>query len=83
MTDRENQTSEEDSQSSAGNSDLILLIALSAFIVIVAVAVLLIIFDTRGLFYYSDRIRMYPHPGFLWKALVKLSFWRPSGSFSS
>ncbi len=51
MMDKENQTSEEDSQSKTGNSDIILLIALIAFIVFVAVAVLMIIFDTRGLHY--------------------------------
>ena len=38
--DKENQTSEDDFQSSAGNSDMILLIALLAFIVFIAVAVL-------------------------------------------
>ena len=51
MANRENQTSEEDSQSSAGNSDMILMIALLAFIVFLAVAFLFIIFDTRGLWY--------------------------------
>ena len=50
MANRENQTSEED-QPSAGNSDMILMIALLAFIVFLAVAFLLIIFDTRGLTY--------------------------------
>jgi hypothetical protein len=51
MANRENQTSEEDSQSSAGNSDMILMIALLTFIVFLAVAFLFIIFDTRGLWY--------------------------------
>lgn len=51
MMDRENQTSEEDFQSSTGNSDMILLIALLAFIVFAAVAVFVIITDTKGLWY--------------------------------
>jgi hypothetical protein len=51
MTERENQTFEVDSHSSAGNSDMMLLIALLAFIVFLAVAFLFIIFDTRGLWY--------------------------------
>ena len=80
MMDRENQTFEEDSQSSGRNSDLILFIALLAFIVFVAVAVLLIIFDTRGLY---PPPRMYPHTGFLWKASLNLSFQTLPRSFSS
>jgi hypothetical protein len=69
--DKENQTPE-DFQSSAGNFNMPLLIALLAFIAFVAVAVLLIIFDTRGL--YPPPVMHPMHPGFLWKALVKLSF---------
>jgi hypothetical protein len=49
--DRENQTSAGDSQSSAGNSDMILLIALLAFIAFAAVAVFVIATDTKGLWY--------------------------------
>ncbi len=48
--ERENQTSE-DSQSSAGNSDIILLIAIPAFIAFIAVAVFVIVADTKGLWY--------------------------------
>jgi len=51
MMKRENQSSEEDSQTSARNSDLKLLIGLIAFIVFVAVVAILIIIDTNGLYY--------------------------------
>jgi len=68
--DRENQTSEENSQLRTGNSDILLLIALVAFIVLVAVAVLLIIIDTRGQSYYADRVT----PFFALKALINLRF---------
>jgi hypothetical protein len=50
MMDKGNQTSE-DFQSSKGNSDMILLIALLAFIVFIAVAAFIIITDTNGLWY--------------------------------
>jgi len=68
--DRENQTSEENSQLRTGNSDILLLIALVAFIVLAAVAVLLIIIDTRGQSYYADRVT----PFFALKALINLRF---------
>lgn len=68
--DRENQTSEENSQLRTGNSDILLLIALVAFIVLAAVAVLLIIIDTRGQSYYADRM----WPFFALKALMNLRF---------
>jgi hypothetical protein len=51
MMDRENQSAEEDSQSSARNSDLKLLIGLIVFIVFVAIVAILIIIDTNGLYY--------------------------------
>jgi len=70
MMERENQISEENSQSRTGNSDVFLLIALIAFIVFVAVAVLLIILDTRGQSYYADRM----WPFFALKALMNLRF---------
>jgi hypothetical protein len=51
MMKRENQFADEDSQPSARNSDLILLIGLIALIVFVAVVAILIIIDTNGLYY--------------------------------
>jgi len=71
IMDREHQTPK-DFQSSAGNFNMTLLIALLAFIAFVAVAVLLIVFDTRGL--YPPPVIHPFYPGFLWNALVKLSF---------